>query len=137
MTDTEKKIAVMQAYVDGKQIQYKAVDATIWHDVVEPLWDWSYLDYRVKPESKYRPYKDTDEMIEDFLHRFQNISSHGNWYMPLIWLRLANTEDVRMWLITEYGDNFVVMANSSYAMCRLFQEFTYLDGSPCGKLVEE
>lgn len=49
---TQEQIAVMQAYADGKKIQWNSpVDQQIaWIDTDEPLWNWCTCTYRVKPE---------------------------------------------------------------------------------------
>lgn len=56
---TKEKIAVMQAYEDGKTIQFYSYGE--WEDIDVPAWNWASVDYRVKPESKLRPYKDATE----------------------------------------------------------------------------
>lgn len=61
MKTLKEMIAVMQAAEDGKQIQARSVHYdTIWVDVEDPPWDWTYTEYRVKPETKksvgYRQY---------------------------------------------------------------------------------
>ena len=61
---TQEKIEVMKAYEDGKTIQ--AYSGFEWKNIRNPSWDWAHNDYRIKPEEKYRPYKDSDEMIADF-----------------------------------------------------------------------
>lgn len=43
-------IKVMQAYVEGKQIQYK--DDEVWINIENPDWDWHNWEYRIKPEFK-------------------------------------------------------------------------------------
>lgn len=51
---TLNKIAVMQAYVDGKTIQFR-VTGHNWCDVrgdKAPLWDWAMYNYRIKPVEK-------------------------------------------------------------------------------------
>jgi hypothetical protein len=54
--ETERVIAVMQAFVDGKQIQVRhRHDDPIWHNVrhacgITPAWDWTHHEYRVEPE---------------------------------------------------------------------------------------
>lgn len=46
---TQEQIAVMQAFVDGKPIQYKdKIDG--WRDCYHPLWDWNITEFRIKPE---------------------------------------------------------------------------------------
>lgn len=49
MKTTKEKIAVMQAFADGKQIQ-RSKDGIRWVDDEEPIWDWSMFYYRVKTE---------------------------------------------------------------------------------------
>lgn len=51
MKTLAEKIAVMQAALDGKQIQYKRLrdDDFAFGDVKCPNWDWQAFDYRVKP----------------------------------------------------------------------------------------
>lgn len=55
---TKEKIEVMQAFVDGKTIQYKQKLSNQWHEWLhwdeEPYWSWSDTDYRIKPEPKIR-----------------------------------------------------------------------------------
>ena len=50
--ETKKAIAVMQAYVDGKQIEaaQENYTSTLQEGCDSPLWDWSSYSYRVKPE---------------------------------------------------------------------------------------
>jgi len=54
-TELNRKIAVMEAYKEGKQIQYRiSMDGTNiipWTDCSHPspTWNWNEFDYRVKP----------------------------------------------------------------------------------------
>lgn len=43
-------IAVMQAYADGKKIEWQGYG--VWQEAVDPWWDWVHMDYRIKPEPK-------------------------------------------------------------------------------------
>lgn len=57
--DTKAKIAVMQAYVDGKPIEYiqNRVSGDNWDQIPGPSWNWAACDYRVappKPEAVYK-----------------------------------------------------------------------------------
>ena len=51
---TIEAIRIMQAFVDGKEVQnlYK----TVWSTVHEPLWNWFDIDYRIKPTATLRPW---------------------------------------------------------------------------------
>ena len=75
---------------------------------------------------RYRPFKDTDELIKVFCEKTPKIYDKDDekLFMPYIWVR--NKENKRVWLITEF-DNRIL----DY----LFTNCEFLDGSPCG--VEE
>lgn len=132
---TQEKIEVMKAYADGKKIQWRTIDSpqewVEWTFSDEPSWNWVVNDYRIKPESKYRPYKDTEEMIEDFKERF-NVEV-PQYAMPMIWIKMKDGSDFAK-LITEFGYSCVwcSCSNTGTPMKELFNGFTYLDGSPCG-----
>lgn len=55
---TQEKIAVMQHFEDGGEIEFTInsvdwKDTTIndvdWKDTVDPTWNWSVYDFRIKP----------------------------------------------------------------------------------------
>ena len=52
---TKEAIRVMQAYVDGKEVEFKwgSMD---WNSTDKPEWNWSAYDYRIKPTAKLRPW---------------------------------------------------------------------------------
>jgi len=48
---TREQIKVMQAFVDGKDIERKFKDWSVaWSNSNPPAWNWLHLDYRVKEE---------------------------------------------------------------------------------------
>jgi len=51
---TKHAIEVMQAYVDGKEVECLArrVSGDEWEKVVSPAWNWIRYDYRIKPEPR-------------------------------------------------------------------------------------
>jgi len=52
---TKEAIRVMQAYVDGKEVEFKwgSMD---WNSTDKPEWNWSAYDYRIKPTAKLLPW---------------------------------------------------------------------------------
>lgn len=53
--NTKEKIEVMQAWEDGKPIQYKTSIRDMWNDweySYEPNWNWEECKYRIKPGPK-------------------------------------------------------------------------------------
>lgn len=48
--NTEDKIKIMQAFVDGKPIEVRFTEHKSWHTCVDPKWDWWEYEYRLKPD---------------------------------------------------------------------------------------
>ena len=51
---TIEAIRVMQAYVDGKEVECKYPYG--WDRIDQPNWNWNNLDYRIKPTPTLRPW---------------------------------------------------------------------------------
>jgi hypothetical protein len=52
--ETKESIRVMQAYVDGKEVE--TMYNGIWSLAHAPRWDWDDHDYRIKPTATLRPW---------------------------------------------------------------------------------
>lgn len=117
MTDKEI-IAVVQAHIEGKQIQFWGENSQKWLDCAnnEPEWDFCSFDFRVKPKPKARPYKDRDECWADMQK-----------HKPFGWVKHKF-----------YGNyvSLVVIANDDSFEC-YNNTYTYVDGSPFGVVEEE
>lgn len=133
MKTTEEMVAVMQAFMEGKKIEWFDDLLCEWKDTISPAWDWLGTDYRVKPEVKYRPYKDTEEMLDDFCERFK--AKRTGYEGPSIWI-VSKCTGVK-YLITAISEQYIWTMSSDDSMTGLFTAYTYKDGSPCGKEVEE
>lgn len=113
---TKEAIRVMQAYVDGEEVQYspkQGKGSYFWTTKDNPLWNWEHYDYRIKPTPVLRPWT-SDEV-------------------PLgAWMREKQGNDRGMFLMTHTRDQ--------YYRIQLMSEYEHsLDGGktwkPCG--VEE
>lgn len=81
--ETKQRIAVMQAYVDGKQIQICDTSVGKWIDTDFPSWA-SYKEFRIKPTPSYRSFNNADECWQEMLKHqpFGIVSSkHDKAYM--------------------------------------------------------
>lgn len=116
MTDKEI-IAVIQAHIEGKQIQFRYENSLEWLDCTDnkPSWDFSSYDYRVKPESKTRPYKDRKECWNDMLK-----------HQPFGWVKSKAGNYTHIDIVND-GSNF----------SEIHLTHTYVDGSPFGIVEEE
>jgi hypothetical protein len=52
---TIEAIRVMQAYVDGKEVEFKWMSMD-WNSTDKTEWNWSAYDYRIKPTATLRPW---------------------------------------------------------------------------------
>lgn len=125
-----------RAFNEGKIIQVRCSPVDTWTDcVVTPEWN-DECEYREKPvEKNCRPYKDSAEMIADFIDRFK--VKCPSCCKPLIWVRLKVDKMER--LIVAYGDNFVEIGNKTKAVTlqHLFEQYEFLDESPVGMEMKE
>lgn len=82
-------------------------------------------------EKKFRPYKNTDEMVEDFKERFNvNVPPYE---MPLIWVKTKGAD--KKYLIVRFASALTICHNIEVytpMLEDLVEDYTYLDGSPCG-----
>jgi len=125
---------VKLAWKNGKQIQYRSHCSFEWEDCDDP--GWSETDeYRVKPEKKWRPFKDIQE-LKDTWHKCVGTCEPPPLFEPMIWVRDKKRLDITRH-ITGFngGINSVALAGQWNSLEALFEDYTFLDGSPCG--VEE
>ena len=127
---------VMQAYVNGKTIQYYDVDLSFkikhpgepnfnnkWVDVDEEhLFRPDMYDYRVKPEPKYRPFKDADECWQEMLKHepFGWIKCRGCYF------NIVAVTNVYAYLSEADGSAILLASKNSY------NDNTFPDGAPFG-----
>ena len=69
--EIKNALPILQAFAEGKTIQWSDADAdNIWHDMseLEAYQIINYPDsYRIKPEHKYRPFKNANECWNEML----------------------------------------------------------------------
>lgn len=72
--ETAERIKIMQAFVDGKLIEFKDCMGR-WCVAVNPSWNWdSGEEYRIKPVQKYRPFANTEECWQEMLRHQKRIA---------------------------------------------------------------
>lgn len=120
MNRTKEMMKVIQAYLDGKQIQWKDrnfVDE--WKNCEgEPSWHLNN-DYRIKPEPKYRPLNDNEMRL--LVGKVIVEKSSGN----VLLVTCAKQEMYEVKIHT---------TQSWFTSSFLLEHFTYTDDTPVGKL---
>ena len=125
MTREEAKqlLPIIQAFAEGKAIESRCIkgDKSLWYDDEDPSFD-NDLEYRIKPEPKYRPFKNAEEC-------WQEMQKH----QPFGWLK--DKKDGHHALITAVDDDTCGMSlngNAAWSLSGIMDLFTFADGVPFG-----
>lgn len=122
-------LPIIQAFAEGKIIQSRRING-MWIDLSTKtaLNIISLIDepqkYRIKPEPKYRPFKDAEEC-------WQEMQKHK----PFGWVKDKNKEDGTYVMVTKVSDgrdDMVINGNYNWRLDGLLKCFTFADGTPFG-----
>lgn len=112
---------------------------------------WALIIIKKEEEPEYVPFEDGDEFLECYLSKANNPSKHKLESVGGIWLKGFDTDVYFM--VTELWDDGVVINDSKMRTTQessdryctindttsweeLFKDYTFLDGTPCGKKIE-
>lgn len=133
MTREEAKAfyPILQAFSEGKVIETRTdpnvvskglEDMNSWTEMNE-IEHWNNIQYRVKPEPTYRPFKDAEECwAEMFEHQ------------PFGWVK-TKEKGIRLCMSGLNQKSAFTQVGHKYD--EAFDEFTFADGTPFGVKVEE
>ena len=117
--ETKEAVKVMEAYANGKEIQYLD-DNNKWIDTPNPVFDWSRWAYRVKHKSEYRPFKSQEECWNE-MHKHPDFG----------WVVAKNSKI--MYHIYVVGIRYLLIDGmSSISFSETFADYEFTDGKPFG-----
>ena len=125
--EANKALPTLQAFAEGKVIQILD-DRSIWTDLTEReglpigILGESPNIFRIKPEPKYRPFKDAKEC-------WQEMQKH----QPFGWLKLK-CEDTAYGMLTLIKDKGAAVGidDTPFSYRYLFYNYTFVDKQPFG-----
>ena len=128
MTREEIKelLPIMQAFAEGKTIQFRTNNRP-WIDLLDNDLEINALfEYRIKPESNYRPFQTQEECWNEMLK-----------HQPFGWLKdIKKQEKVHIGCVFEIRDNVLITLNikpcDSKGSSDFFRNYTFADGTPFG-----
>ena len=130
MTREEIKIMlpIMQAFAEGKTLQYRVNRETNeWKDINNPAFNDAPSEYRIKPEPKYRPFKNKEECWNEMMkHKLFGWITNKCQYLLIACVRQWNIE-----CIPDTGSGVLYNRTLTFAET-LEQGFTFADGTPFG-----
>lgn len=119
---------ILQAFAEGKVIETRIDPSTLkrkdtpndWTEMKE-IGYWNNTEYRIKPEPKYRPFKDAKEC-------WKEMQKH----QPFGWMKFKDTE-CGYYMLTSVAAGVGVGINDSlFSYERIFNDYTFADGTPFG-----
>ena len=122
--DIVKKITeIVQAYLDGKEIEFHSSILDEWKPA--SMTNISSLiknvdNYRIKPEVKYRPFKNLKECLEEM-----------QCHIPYGWIKTDNNVHRLITLLDE-DRTLIGTQETSWTYEKIFKCFTFMDGKPFG-----
>ena len=101
-------------------------------------YDADFVILKKEEPKKYVPFEDREEFIEHYLFRVTNLFKHHLESIGGIWLKDKDV-DGASYIVTEIWRDGVVLGSDQSATKwdDLLYGYTFLDGSPCGKEVED
>lgn len=111
-------IPIMQAFVDGETIQY--YNGMKWIDLTGNQCNFQFpAMFRIKPEPKYRPFKDVEEC-------WTEMQKH----QPVGWLKVIR-ENART-VLNYIHNKGCIFSNGSMSFEQMFEKYTFADGTKFG-----
>ena len=121
---------ILQAFAEGRVIECRTKPSSLkgsdtpneWTEMKE-LVLWNNIEYRIKPKSKYRPFKNTDECWQEMLK-----------HQPFGWTRDKDYDIYDM--VTRVTDSGILFAGSYFNEIATYDfsydRVTFADGTPFG-----
>lgn len=123
-SEAKDLLPIIQGYVDGKKIEKRPKGRydVEWQETDLPAFNAHTCDYRIKPEPKYRPFKDAEECWQEMLK-----------HQPLGWVKSAL---MVYSAINNIGERGIIIHNGVgdtwYDFKRAFEMLTFADGTSFG-----
>ena len=111
--DAKELLPIIQALVEGKEIQDKIEGLTDWVDTdeINIEYEGQKIKHRIKAESKHRPFKNQQECWEEMKK-----------HQPFGWIKTVKSNDFLSLICVGIGTDFRMY----------FINYTFADGSPFG-----
>lgn len=133
MTREEAKefYPILQAFAEGKAIECRTKPGTIsnsipneWTEMKEICF-WNNVEYRIKPEPKYRPFKDAEECWQEMLK-----------HQPFGWLKDKNDGHRTLITVVDNEDMMALNGITGWDFLSIMNMYVFADGKPFGVKIE-
>ena len=124
---------ILQAFAEGRVIECRTKPSAVKGTDVPNDWTkmkeikfWNNTEYRIKPESTYRPFKDAEEC-------WAEMQKH----QPFGWVKMKGTES-KYYMLKCIASRVVIgLDETPFSYKKVFEDYVFADGTPFGVKVEE
>ena len=122
--EAKELMPIIQAFAEGKAIESRCIkgDKSLWYDDEDPSFD-DDLEYRIKPEPTYRPFKNAEEC-------WQEMQKHK----PFGWVKSTLFKDFA--LVKRVTTLYVEINRDIIDYKDALEKFTFADDTNFGVKVE-
>lgn len=141
MTREEAKelLPIIQAFAEGKTIEHKGKGSSFnWEEVIEPIFNLHMSEYRIKPEPKYRPFKDVEECWQEMLKHqpFGWVKEKGDEPSYELLANVSENDEAPISFAVHGSVGMGIIDRPSIEFNGMFNTFTFADGAPFGVKVK-
>lgn len=125
----------LQAFAEGRVIECKTKPSAVKGTYIPNDWTemkeiefWNNTEYRVKPEQKYRPFRDAKECWQEMLK-----------HNPFGWIKCKDTSTINKFMVigSLANDEVTIRASVRLTYSELVKYYIFADGTPFGVKVGE
>ena len=129
--EAEELSPFIKAFGEGKDIEMRSKNPHAQLNGWEKMDEFIFgnFEYRIKPEPKYRPFRDAKECL-------QEMQKH----QPIGWIKSKEaTKDIYFTItgLTNVIHGVILNSTGGWSFSGLFDYYTFADGTPFGVKVEE
>lgn len=124
--EAKKLLPIIQAFSEGKGIETKTGSG--WISIENMSFAGNPNSYRIKPEPKYRSFKNAEECLDEMLK-----------HQPFGWIKTKEGGYFNILSVDDYYAGFADKDGSAILLSskNSYQDNTFYDGTPFGVKVEE
>ena len=111
-------LPIISAFAEGKEIEYYDCNDDDWIKTDTPIWA-SKINYRIKPEPKYRPFKSQEECWNEMLK-----------HQPFGWVKEKSSE--MLYYIAGLSNSDINIFSSICSFHTAFGCYEFIDSTPFG-----
>ena len=135
MTREEAKelLPIIQAFAEGKTVEVKCAES--WVKIVDDDIDFSHSAiFRIKPEPRYRPFKDADECWEEMKNHqpFGWVKEKGDEPSYELLAHISENDEAPISFAVYGSVGMGIIDRPSIEFNGMFNTFTFADGAPFG-----